>query len=183
MVISYPNPLPFKLRILHGLTASLKQITPGNGFVYDLSDNAQVGTRVFRGRAWFGEGDPIPMLSILEGVAPGDFVAEPPVDTSTSEYTWPLIVQGFVNDDPENPTDPAHLLQADVRKRLAYEKTRKIVGDVSTRDIFGLGLGRFLVDLTIGSGVVRPADDISSKAYFWLSLGLRIVDKAANPYA
>ena len=77
----YPDPLPFKLRVLRAVTATLKTITPANGYFYDLSDDTDPDalhpTRVFRGRAWFGDNDPIPMLSVLEGVNPADEVAEP----------------------------------------------------------------------------------------------------------
>lgn len=179
---------PFKLRALKALTASLKQITPANGYVSDLADfdpgDGVAMPRVYRGRAWFGESDPLPMLSVLEGVSPGDEVAEPPVHTPTAEYDWEILVQGFVADDAANPTDPAYVLLADVRRRLAEEAKRKLPGDPTESDIFGLGAGsrNRIVNLRIGPGVVRPADDVSAVAWFWLSLTLRVVDHAAAPY-
>lgn len=172
---------PFKLRALIALTDALKEITPSRGYQFDVSG------AVWRGRAWFGDDDTLPMLSVLEGTSPADEVAEPPVDTATGEYDWSLILQGFVDDDPENPTDPAYGLLADVRRRLAQEKTRRHPTDPSERDILGLGPGRggknCITKMFIGSGVVRPADDVSAKAYFWLNLVLRIVDNASEPYA
>jgi hypothetical protein len=182
---------PFKLRVLRALTDTLKEITPANGYVSDMADfdpgDGVDTARVFRGRAWFGESDSLPMLSILEGVDPADEVAEPPVDTPVSEYDLQLLIQGFVTDDPQNPTDPAYVLLADVRKRLAAEVKRKMVGDPTERDIFGLkaaGSSRNeITGLRFGTGVVRPADDVSSNAWFWLSVTIRVVDHAALPYA
>jgi len=189
MTVTYPEILPFKLRVVRALTTALKEITPDNDYLTDLSDfeaeDDVTLSRVYRGRAWFSDTDPIPMVSILEGVSPGDDVAEPPIDTTSGEYDWDLLVQGFVNDDPENPTDPAYLLLADVRKRLAVEKVRKLPNDPTTLDILGLGASgkNRITKLSIGSGVVRPADDVSSKAYMWLRLTLRVVDNAGAPYA
>lgn len=176
-----------KPRFLNALTAALKEITPGNGYVSDLADfdpgDGIMQTRVFRGRAWFGENDPIPMVSILEGVTPFGFVDQPPILTANGEYDWPLIVQGFVNDDPVNPTDPAYVLLADVKRRLAQEKTRTGIGNRQP-DPFGLGLGKNRVTtFEIGAGVVRPADDVSARAYFWLSLTPRVVENLSDPYA
>jgi len=184
---TYPDPLPFKLRALTALTGIIKEITPDNGYVCDLADfdpgDGVDQERVFRGRAWFGDNDPIPMVSVLEGVSPADEVDEPPVDTTTGEYDWPLLIQGFVDDDPEHPTDPAYLLLADVRRRLAVEKRRKAPGSHQP-DPLGLGLGKNrITKISIGPGVVRPADDVSSRAYFWLTVILRVVDNASDPYA
>ena len=176
--------LPFKSRVLNALTAALKGIHPDAELDYytDMRDFDGDRSRVFRGRAWFGESDPLPMISILEGVSPADEVAEPPVDTTTGEFDWPLTIQGFVDDDPLNPTDPAYLLLADVRQCLAAERVRKVPGG-RMPDPLGLGIDgkNRITSITIGPGVVRPADDVSSKAYFWLSLVVRVVDNAAAP--
>lgn len=177
---------PFKLVALKALCDALKEITPINGYVHDLSDfdpgDGAAKERVFRGRAWFGEDDELPMLSILEGVDPAEEVAEPAADSPTAEYDWELILQGFVDDDRNHPLDPAYRLLADVRKRLAVERVRKTVDH--DQNPLGLGLGKNrIVKLSFGSGVCRPADDISAKAWFWLRVTLRIVEKAAEPYA
>jgi len=179
---------PFKLRALKALTDALKEITPDNDYVSDLADfdpgDGVTTARVYRGRAWFGDSDPIPLVSILEGVSPADEVAEPPIGAVASEYDWAILVQGFVDDDPDNPTDPAYQLMADVRQRIAVEQVRKVEGSRSQHDPLGLGRGKNRIEkITIGSGVVRPADDVSAKAWFWLSLNLRVVENAADPYA
>ena len=184
---TYPDPLPFKLRAMRALTDILKSITPDEGYVYDLSDfvddDGVTVERVYRGRDTFGEGDPLPMVSILEGVNPGDDVAEPPVEAVTGEYDWDILIQGWLPDDQQHPTDPAYLLLADVRQRLIAERSRKLPG-THQPDPLGLEPGKNrVVGIRVGAGVVRPPDRLSDKAWFWLTLTLRIVDNAAEPYA
>ncbi|WP_242137020.1 hypothetical protein [Sphingomonas sp. TREG-RG-20F-R18-01] len=175
---------PFKLRVLYALTDVLKTITPAAGYTFDMSDvdrgDGVSVPRVYRGRLWFGDDDPIPMISVVEGVAPGELVEEPPEDTPTAEYDWNLLIQGFVDDDPQHPTDPAYRLMADVRRRLVLERRRTVgMGD---KAILGFSGGaNNILDLRIRPGVVRPADDVSAKAYFWCNLILRITDNAAKP--
>lgn len=182
---------PFKLRVLHALTDALEEITIANGYHHDMGrfdrGDGVLTKRVYRGRAWFGDNDPIPMISVLEGVSPADEVAEMPVNTATGEFDWPLIVQVFVNDDPENPTDPAYRLMADVRRCLSQESTRR---SANGRQVDPLGMGfpnqsgvDRIVSMRIGPGVCRPADDVSARAYGWLTLILRIVDHADSTFA
>ena len=184
--------LPFRLRVMHAITDALAEITPTNGYVSDLSPfdpgDGSPMARVFRGRAWFGDSDPLPMVSVLEGSSPAEIMAEEPYETQSEDYEVVMIVQGFVNDDKDNPTDPAYVLMADVRRRLAAERKRRLPAASGRNGIdpFGLwtadGKNR-VIDIRVGPGVVRPADDLSSKAYFWLSLKVRMVDHADAPYA
>lgn len=195
---------PFRLRVLKGLSASLKQITPANGYQFDFSDysrtfadNGETATqeRVFRGRTWFGTADPIPMLSILEGVDPASEVSEPPQMVAAGEFDWDLLVQGWVDDDKAHPTDPGAVALADVQKRLAFEVKRTLPGDPTERDIFGLRASweaanpgqtyssrNQIVNLRFGMGVVRPADEVNDKAWFWLSVTPRLFVNPAYPY-
>ena len=162
---------PVKLQILKAMTSSLQEITCANGFEFDLA------TSVFRGRLVYGDNDPIPMVSILEAPIPMDKVATSDA-TTTDAGGWELLVQGFVKDDRENPTDPAHMLMADVKKQLVLEK-RKSAGQFSTTGPFGLG--KFITSMYIGQGVVRPPEDhVSAKAYFWLGVRLAIVEDLAG---
>lgn len=184
------DPVPFRLKFLQAMTAALKEITPANGYLNDLADfDPQDGTglmkaRVYRGRAWYGDDDPLPMLSILEAVDMPGWVDEPPLLTPAGEYDWPLIVQGFIEDDPVNPTDPAYRLLADVRRRLSAEKKRQATGSHQP-DPFGLGTGRSRCTqiTSIGTGVVRPANDVSSQAWFWLTFTPRIMESADDPFS
>lgn len=174
------NTKPLRLRILEAITAALKEITPANGYKYDLSEN------VFRGRMWYGEDDPLPLVSILEEPLPiNQYMAGqgPRGDGSESKGSWALMIQGFVEDDKFNPTDPAHYLLADVKKRLAIARKRSVSAHAHNRYNL-LGMGGAVENLIIGAGVVRPPDyDVSSKAYFWLTITLTVVEDLEDPYA
>ncbi len=170
---------PLRLEVMKRLCVALREITPDNGYVLDFSGaEGTVDNKVFRGRAIFGEGDPLPMLSVLESPIPIDQIP-PPVDSGYSAGGWELMIQGFLDDDKENPTDPAHVALADVRKRMAIE-SKKVS---AMRDADGpLGLLRHVTRIAIGTGVVRPPDEISAKAYFWLLIVLDIVEDVTDPY-
>lgn len=161
-------PDPFRLKVMKALTAALEEITVDNGYQHDLPG------RVYRGRVIFGERDPIPMLSILEVPLPLEQITSPR-DATESAGGWDLMIQGFVEDDAKNPTDPAHRLLADVKRRLVLEKRRVTMGEV-----FGMNA---ISGIRIGPGVVRPPDEVSAKAYFWLSLVIEMVEDLADPFA
>lgn len=164
---------PLRLRILDALTASLKQITTANGYQHDLS------SAVFRGRIAYGEDDPLPMVSILEPPVPPDKLPDPE-DGTSQDTELELLIQGFVKDDKENPTDPAYILMADVKRRLAYEKQRPGQQGDGT---FGRTLGFDEIGvLRIGSGTVRPADEVSAKAYFWLNITIQFAEDLDEPF-
>lgn len=171
---------PFSLRVLKALTAQIKTITPANGYLADLSDftspEGQPMERVFRGRDQFGHGDPLPMVSILE-----DFRAEDQSESMSQGLRtgpWRLLIQGFVQDDPINPTDPAYYLAADVVKAIVKAKEQK-------RNILGLGSTMPCVtEIKIGKPVIRPADgEVSSVAFFFLIITLTVIENLENPFA
>lgn len=159
---------PFRLRVLKALTRALEEITEDNGYRFDLAG------KVFRGRDIFGDSDPLPMVSILEAIEEQKQLPAPQTGT-TSTGPWELLVQGFVDDDFAHPTDPAHALMADVKRRLIAERTKGRGYDV-------LGMGGKVTDLKISHGVVRPPDEVSGKAYFWLRLTLEVVENLLDPY-
>ena len=162
---------PLRLRLLMGLTQCLEQIVPTG-----MTDSLE--GKVFRGRALYGAGDPIPLLSILEAPTPADSYGVP-LSSQAAFGAWELVIQGWTKDDKKNPTDPAHYLMADVKKALAAEK-RKLIR-TSTASPFGLG--RAVTNFTISPGVVRPPDELSDKAYFWLSVMFDLVEDLDDPYA
>lgn len=161
---------PFRLRVLQALTVALQGVSRATGpYTYDFSAS------VFRGRAIFGNNDELPMLSILEQPKSPESDPAPPLETA-SQRDWDLMVQGFISDDPVNPTDPAYYIAADVVAALQ--------GVVVNRDILGLGSKKpCVLEMHIGAPVIRPGDhDISSTTYFWLPLRLRLVEDAANAF-
>lgn len=162
---------PRRLRILKAITTALQEIKPANAFVLDLSGPGAVS----RGRAIYGEGDPLPMVSILEPPLPPDRFRDP-TESSATAGLWEMVIQGFVQDDKANPTDPAHILAADLLKRLAQEKLKENGAPYA----FGFQCIRRLV---IGPPVVRPPDNvISAKAYCWISLQIDLAEKLTTPY-
>lgn len=169
---------PFRLRLLKGLTEVLQGITPENGYTVDLSE------AVFRGRSSFGEGDPVPMVSILDAIktVDGSFPAD---DSGEAKTVYPLLVQGWAHDDiAGNPTDPCHYLMADVKKALSLHRAKHGKPTVAGGpDYNWFGMAGGVVGFKYNGGVVRPADEISDRAYFWLLLDIELVEDMANPYA
>ncbi|MEN3144652.1 hypothetical protein ABDF71_21920 [Ochrobactrum sp. WV_118_8] len=161
---------PFRLRVLKALTQTLEEVNLDNGYAHDMRK------AVFRGRVRYGPRDPIPMLSILEAPIPLDVIQSRGANPNSSG-PWELLIQGFVKDDPKNPSDPAHHLMAEVKAVLALEKLRR---NDREPNIFGLG-GR-VMEMQIGQGSVRPPDEVSDKAFFWLTLTLRIAETLDKPY-
>ena len=159
--------IPFRLKVLRALTDTLASITPTNGSQFDLS------TSVYRGILVFDENTPLPAISILEAPIPLE-VLQARGDNPNSTGPWELLIQGFVKDDIEHPSDPAHVLMAEVKAALVREKRRD-----RGRNILGMG-GR-VVEMFIGQGSVRPEDG-TSKTFFWLTLTLRLVEKLEEPY-
>jgi hypothetical protein len=161
-----------QLDILKRLTTHLEGITTANGYPVTLAG------RVFRGRADFGDSDPVPAISILEAPRPNDgFPADD--DALIRSEDWVLLLQGWAEDNRRNPTDPVYELKACVEKRLAeIAQTRNGVGLYP--DTFRLG-GR-IAGLRIGPGLCRPADQISPRAYFFLPLIVTLAVNVADPF-
>lgn len=160
--------IPFRLRVQKALTQLLETINPDNGYVYDMRGS------VFRGRVRYGDDDPIPMISILEAPIPAE-VNVAKKDGDGSFGIWELLIQGFVDDDKNNPTDPAHDLMAEVKSVLVKSK-------VLTRGQTMLDMDGRVDEMSIGQGSVRPPDEASDKAFFWLTLTLTIAEQLSDPY-
>lgn len=183
--------IPFRTRVLTALTEALEEIVPANGYQSDLgefvsSQDGQPMKRVYRGRAFFGDSDPLPMVCVLEPPQDPDMIGEAPMLSNTTAFYWKLIVQGFVQDDKTNPTDKAYLLLAEVRQRLAVERARKGGENNRLPDPLGFGAVRpknRIEELAFGTGITRPADEISAKAYFWLDVTLKTIEDPLFPFA
>lgn len=163
------DPKPFRIRVLEAMTASLEQINPTNGYVFDLSGS------VFRGRDTFDRDDPLPMVSILESIAEKP-VLQAPMGGGNVKTDWELLLQGWTEDDKVHPTDPGQYLLAEVKKRLTEERRRQDGYDI-------LGMGGKITEIKFSTGVVRPADEVSARAYFWLKVELSMVENLLDPYA
>ena len=165
--------VPFRLRVMQAVTECLQGITKENGYNYDLDKS------VFRGRLMYGDSDPIPLVSILEAPLP-DEPNITPASGTTWKGEWRLLIQGWVDDDKQNPTDPAHYLMADVKKALATER-KNMIRPGRGNDLLGMK-GR-VTDITIGACVVRPAEEqVNEYANFLLSVSLEIAENMADPY-
>ncbi len=175
---------PFRLKVQKMLVVALRQITTADGFGFycDLNDS------VFRGRRFFDENDPLPMVSILEEPFAFDQTLSPGVG-QTPDDPYELILQGFVDDGPRrvgdmhaenpHPTDGAHYLLADVKRRLAALKV-----DERHRGgrVFRFGTNyNSVVALAWDGGVVRPADEVSGTAHFWLRVSMLVSEDVSQP--
>ena len=163
------KPIPFRLRVLRALTSAIETVNPDNGYHYDLRD------RVFRGRMRFGGDDPVPMVSVLEAPLPADNTMSDGQNPN-SIGAWELLIQGWAEDDMVNPSDPAHHLMAEVKAALVAAKR-------SERGTNILGMQGRVFDLKIGQGTVRPGDEPSAEAFFWLTLTMRVAEDLDQPYA
>lgn len=161
-----------RLAILKALSEHLKGINGVDPYDHDVS------AAVFRGRTLFGEGYPLPMLSLLEGKATdyGDYADE---TNSVRKDSWLLLVQGWVADDPLNPTDPAYALMADVELRLS-DLVATERGAPKFSGIYMLG--GLISSLTVAQGVVRPPEDgLSTKAFFYLPVLVGLKSDITKP--
>lgn len=160
--------IPFRLRVLRALGKLIEEVNPTNGYSYDLRGV------VFRGRIRYGDDDPIPMISILEAPIPLD-VPQPKADAKKAIGRWELLIQGFVDDDKRNPTDPGHHLMAEVKSIIVKNK-------LALNGTNMLNLGGRVFEMYIGQGAVRPPDEASDKAFFWLTLTVNIGEDLEDPY-
>lgn len=183
---------PLRLRVMKAMQAVIEAqgITVyGTEESTEDSNSGHGGTladKVFRGRNWFGEDDPIPMIAILEKpIAPDQLVS--PEEAAKSTGNWDLLIQGFCDDDSKNPSDPAYFLAADVITALAGEKSRVAAARRSTGkapaifNVYANGKPA-VTDFQIGAPVCRPPDEISEKAYFWLQVSIRLVENLEDPF-
>ena len=160
---------PKRLVVLKALCAHIEaQVRISNGFQHDLQG------RVFRGRSVFGQDDPLPMVSVLEAPRPDQNLVTAKNGMQLDD--WPLYFQGWAQDDPSNPTDPAYRLAADVKQALAMLIDRR------PESAPYYLLGDLILDLTIGPGAVRPPDQVSSWAYFYLPVTVKLKESLTDPY-
>lgn len=164
-----------RLAVLKQLTTYLAtEISIANDYSHDMTREGV--EHVWRGRFYTGPKMSLPAISILEGVNPD---REP--DTVGNQHdmqkdSWILLVQGWVDDDNENPTDPAHALLADVKMAMS-----KYAQKMVNLEFAGTPWTN-VVQIIIEPGVVRPPDQISDKAYFWMRIVLQITEPTDDPF-
>lgn len=174
----------YRFTVLQRLTALL-QATIG---VLDAAGNpVDMGDKVFRGRMNFGDSDPLPCVSIIEATRP-----EHGFSAGTNDEVragrWPLIIQGWVKNDPVNPTDPAYGLAAAIEQQLGRVIATDRQGEPLYPDDYMLGPGddardRLIVKLGFGQGVVSPPrEQVSTNAFFFLPVWVELAEKIGQPY-
>ncbi|ASD51925.1 tail terminator [Pseudomonas phage PspYZU01] len=168
------------MRIQEAITAVLAEVPKTYG------DTETLEGHVFRGRALFGDDDPLPMIAILEDVDE-KLQVPTPVGGQTSKTPWTLLVQGFAEDDRLNPSDPAQELLALVKQRLTREAVKAQGTTPGRPPATGpgtgpFGMGNVITSMRMSPGVVRPADEVNGKAYFWFRLTLEIVENGLDPF-
>jgi hypothetical protein len=173
-------PDSIQLHILKAITIHLQGVTPANDYDFDLS------AAVFRGRLLYGDDVPLPMVSIVEHLQ-GDITTDTAGENQIERTeTWILLVQGITRNAIENPTDETYNLKAAVEHRLARTIKMNAKGDPEFPDeyFFGLRSLKAITGLTIGPGIVSPPrEGISSRAFFYLPLGVGLATDISNPYA
>lgn len=156
-----------------------REVRKANGYKNDLKG------RVFRGRMFYSNNDTPPLVSIMENLDPDRFprLAGGDYELPTTKEGWVLLVQGWCEDDKENPTDPAYELMADVRKALAKIVKRGHPTDAAQIPNPDLMLGGLIAGMTMEPGIARPPiEQVSAKAFFWMRVTLQFVEDPNDPY-
>lgn len=168
-----------RLEIMKHLTQVLSGIWPDNGYEFDLRD------RVYRGRSSMttgGDMDQRPALSILEPktINPGSYADEM---ATYRKDRWVVLLQGWVGQrdhDPDNPTDAAYRLAADVEKCLSGIVSVGPTGQALYPGIYLLG--KKVTAMELSQPTVRPAEDgFSDRAYFYLPIAFTLASDISQP--
>lgn len=138
--------------------------------------------RVFRGKTVFGAEETGPFLSLLEGRRPDQGPLETREDGLLRNEDWPLLVQGFMDDDPDSPLDNLYRLKGIVEERLAMlVAVNPGTGLPSHPEIYLAG--GLLLDLKIGPGSVLPATpQTGGTEAFYLPCVARFAADVAAPF-
>lgn len=171
-----------RLAVLKALTSHLEtDITASTTHGWDLTG------KVFRGLMTIDDRRGLPCLSILDNVDPDRYPRRVGGDTYDSQLQrddYILLIQGWVEDDLVNPTDPAHLLMADVKQSLAKVSNDKNYDVTGIQNHPNYRLGGLIAGMTMEPGTVRPpTEQVSDKAFFWMRVVVKFVENPNDPYA
>lgn len=177
-----------RLRTLKLLCKWLEQeISVANGYKFNLAG------RVFRGRAYFSDADPETTVGVVENLQPDRAPARAGNNdqhgaAKTSEQ-WVLLFNGQTKEDPRAPSDNAYELMADVKKALA-KLVRDETNDLALTIDMGAGdtpkayyLGALINGLECEPGTVRPPEQPTEKAFFWMRVILKFTERVNDPYS
>lgn len=171
---------PKRLKVIETLREMLQSITHDNGY------NTDVGGRVSVGVAEFGDNMVTPFLSILE--SPASDIGFFGGGNARRKEEWTLLIQGWIDNefmypdsDVDNPTRNAYYLAADVERCLAQavaiNPNRGTPKCPAWYNLAGL-----VNDMVIAPPVVRPPDNNSPKAWFYMALRLEMSTNIHDPY-
>jgi len=167
---------PLRLAVLKKLTSLIETITIANGYLYDLNGC------VFRGRTTFGDNDPTPLISLLEGESP-EVINVAGTNANQKERLWSIILQGWVENDHVHPSDPAYYLAAEVERCLGQIMAVDRHGDAAVPQWYRLGGALQVTRFVIGAPVIRPpTEGVEKNATFYMPLLIGLAEKAGEPY-
>ena len=166
---------PKRLVLQKALCAHLEStVRVANGYHFDLAG------RVSRGRTTFGDEEPLPQVSVLDALNPDRDVKPNNHTNSVQTEKYVLLVHGWAEDDRENPTDPAHRLMGDVKKAIGQLMDPRAP---ATYLLPVPGAPQGLVLATqVEPGTVRPPDQVSCRAYFYVRVIFTLKESIADPY-
>lgn len=111
------------------LTTLLSGVTVSNGY------NTDIGLRVFRGKRSKVE-EQVPCAVIIEGEdTPGESAGRDAI-----KITQDYVLGGYVECDPDNPNDAAHLVLKDI-KRVLFKDGARMGGRVANVSYSGRDIG------------------------------------------
>lgn len=184
-----------QLIILKYLTAHLELITGVDVQQRDSMNNPVANTdgspvliqkslagRVYRGRTLFGAEETDPFLSILEGKRPDQQPDLVGYDGLIRDEIWHLLIQGFQEDDEENPLDNLYRLKGVVEQQLS--KLVVVTPDTGLPKYPGVYLmAGLIMEMTVGPGIVRAANVTQGGTEaFYLPITIRFVMNVADPF-
>ena len=163
-----------RLKTLKRLCDYLKsEVTTANGYPMTLA-------AVSRGQAVYGDEFSLPHVAVSEALNPDRDMSRVGAEEGVQQKEgWVILLQGWVEDDANNPTDPAYELMAAVKKAIAkidnprYETSHPLV----------YSLGGLVLGIEVEPGTVRPPErEISAKAFFWMRVILKFYEDVNDPF-